>query len=860
MQRFVTRRGSWLACVGLLVATSAAEVQGQDLRGPFQHAPRSVRSRTVDLDHLRLELDFDFVEERLQGLATNRFTPFEPLDQVEFDIKNLTIDRIELVPSGASADLSDRRTLQFEVHDERLVVKLDRVYQPSEQVSVAIAYRVTRPERGMQFVTPDKHEPQQPRMVWTLNEPEDARYWLPTFDSPNERLTSELIATVPEDFFVLSNGVLRERGEPRDGRRRWHWVQQRSHVPYLISIVAGQFEALDQTWRGIPVVSYVPTGRLADAPRSFAQTPEMMELFSEKIGYPYPWPKYTQICCDEFNGGMEHTSCTTLALDTLHDERAELDVSSEELVAHELAHQWWGDLLTCKDWAELWLNESFATYFATLWQEHDEGWDAASWSRREEADVYFREDADRYRRPIVTYRYDAPIVMFDAHSYPKGGRVLHMLRFELGDDAFWKALRHYAHTHEYQVVETADLRTAIEQATGRGLNWFLDQWVDHGGHPELTVGWDWDEATRQVRLHVRQTQKVDALTPLFRATVEVELATGSETLIRRIEIDQAEETFHFELPTRPRRVVFDPRDWLLKKLTVEQSLDAWLDQLAADPHVIPRADAAKALAQFSGNDTVREALVKAATSDAFWGVRYEAIAALAKIGGDAVRAPLIQVARGDARSAVRREALKSLAEFPHEETSAALRAAIAEDPSYFAVAAALRSLAKVDKEKAKDDLLAALERPSYQEVILQAAAEGLVEQDARGTAARMMALLKPPSSPHRRMVLMPLLARLDPGNPEVTAAIAEQLNDGRRTVRTAAIRALGMTGDKQAIDLLLARKQKEAWLAPRRAIDDAVAQLRNPGLPRVIEQVEALRAGNAELRARLEKLEAAGAK
>jgi aminopeptidase N len=326
-------------------------------------------------------------------------------------------------------------------------------------------------------------------MVWTQNEPEYAQYWFPCIDSPTDRLISETLVTVPDGFVVLSNGALQGKQKNADGTLTWHWAQKRSHVAYLISVVAGDFEALEQKWGDIPIVSYVPRGRLADAPRSFEKTPEMMRLFSEKIGYRYPWEKYAQICVDEYMwGGMEHTSATTLNLGTLHDERAHLDVSSDNLVSHELAHQWWGDLLTCKDWGELWLNESFATYFATLWTEHDLGNDEAAWERHEEAESYLDEDK-RYRRPIVSYRYDNPNAMFDNHSYPKGGRVLHMLRFELGDERFWRSLNRYCTVNQYRTVETADLRTAVEESTGQGMTWFFDQWLYHGGHPEFEVAW-----------------------------------------------------------------------------------------------------------------------------------------------------------------------------------------------------------------------------------------------------------------------------------------------------------------------------------------------------------------------------------
>jgi len=569
----------WLITILCLVVRANSEEQ----RGPFTAAPHSVRDRAYDLRHVRIELDIDWDHEVVQAKTTMRLTPFGKLEELRFDAVELNIDNVSLVSTRSMDEETDASTainhpLEFESLPKSLVVRLDQPYDKTTELTIEIDYRIEKPKRGFYFINPDENEPRQARMAWTQSEPSDARYWFPTFDSPNERCTSEIIATVPASYFVLSNGVLRSSETAEGDRKRWHWVQEKSHSPYLISVVAGEFEPLEQTYKSIPIISYVPKGRMEEAERSFGQTAEMMELFSEKIGYPYPWPKYAQICVDEYiAGGMEHTSATTLTTRTLHDARAELDVSSEGLVSHELAHQWWGDLLTCKDWSELWLNESFATYFASLWKEHDEGWDEATWTRYREAESYFDEDTKRYRRAIVNYRFKNPDDMFDRHSYPKGSRVLHMLRNELGDEAFWAALRHYALRHEYGVVETADLRDAIEEATGRGLNWFFDQWIHHGGHPEFEVHDRWDSDEQLLRLTVRQTQKVTDLTPLFRVPVAIELVTPEETVTRKITIAKADETFSFTLPQRPRRVVFDPQDWILKKLSFTKSKQEWID-------------------------------------------------------------------------------------------------------------------------------------------------------------------------------------------------------------------------------------------------------------------------------------------
>jgi aminopeptidase N len=555
----------FLPVLALLYLSLAA---AEERRGPYNHPPRSVRSRDVDQQHLRLELSIDLDKEAFRGRAIHTMSPLKPVRVIKLDAADMKIDKVTL---GDGANAATPRELKFETRANELEIALDREYAASETLTLTIDYRVDHPTSGGHFVVPDESEPNRSRTFWTQGEPEEARFWVPCIDSPSSRLTSEVLVTVPKQCFVLSNGVLRDTKENADGTHTFHWVQEQSLATYLLSVVAGEFESYEQQWDGIPITAYVPKGRLPDAERSFKKTASMVEYFSRQIGVRYPWPKYAQICVDDFGGGMENASATTLEVTTLHDERAHLDVSSDNLVAHELAHQWWGDLLTSKDWAEIWLNESFATYFATLWTEHDLGADEATWARRNEAEVYLTIDKGLYRRPIVSYTYEQPWGMFDSNSYQKGGRVLHMLRFVLGDELFWKSLRRYAEKHRLGTVEAADLRIAIEEATGQGLNWFFDEWLSHGGHPEFAVSWRWDEAAKTVLLTVKQTQKVDDVTPLFETPVEIELATRDVTVIRRVNVSHAEETFHFITDSRPTRVCFDPRDWILKRLSFDKS-------------------------------------------------------------------------------------------------------------------------------------------------------------------------------------------------------------------------------------------------------------------------------------------------
>ena len=852
---FVMRRFVWLCvlAVGLLPLLEAI-VFAQARTGPFTQAPRSLRSRVVDQKHIRLEFRFDFEQQRIAARAIHSLDLLKDASSIELDAASMKIERVELRNEKDGSPT----TLKHASRGQTLTIDLDHAYKADESLQLAIDYSVEKPRRGFHFVAPDADEKSSLQMVWTQSEPEYARYWVPCIDAPGDRITSEIIATVPKKFVVLSNGSLESKKDNDDGTTTWHWSQVRSHVPYLLSVVAGDFEIFEQSWDGIPVLSYVPRGRLADAPRSFEKTPAMLRFFSEKIGYRYPWPKYAQICVDEYGwGGMEHTSATTLNLNTLHDERAHHDISSVNLVAHELAHQWWGDLLTCKDWGELWLNESFATYFATLWTEHDEGADEAAWQRYQEAESYLKEDA-RYRRSIVSYRYNSPENMFDGHSYPKGGRVLHMLRYELGEEAFWKAMRRYCEINQFRTVETADLRIAIEESTGQGMNWFFDQWLYHGGHPEFHVEWSYDAAAKSVRLSVKQAQKIDDVTPLFRTSADVAIVLPGETLTRRVTLSKADETFHFDVAERPSRVCFDPQDWVLKKLIFPKSKEELLDQLANDAHVMARVQAVHGLADRKTDQDVIAALIAAVKGDKFWGVRQEAAKLLAKCSGDAARQSLIAAAKDDAKSFVRREALAGLANFPHDESRLALRDAIDRDASYYAVAEGLKALAKIDKANARDVLLKAVEMPSHGEVIVRAAGDALVDLKDKAAAEKIAELLKGDITRERRVALVAALARLKEGDSEVRELLFAQLDSKRIDVRRAAIEAIVALGDSSAIERLQAQRDKEEVPRTIRSIEEGIVKLREkqPAAEQMRKELDMLRKRNEQLEERLKKLEA----
>jgi aminopeptidase N len=360
------------------------------------------RDRAVDVQHVKLELSVNHEKRILNGSVQVEFVPLASnVTRLEFDAVDLDIMSVKL--SGQPVD--------FENTGQKVIVRLNKALKSSESASVTIEYS-GRPRRGLYFVGPDKAYPNRPYQAWTQGEDSDSRYWFPCYDYPNDRATSEMIIAVPQKYTAISNGILLETKEEKaKGTRTFHWKQDIPHSSYLTSLVVGEYSIIREKVEDVELSYYVPKGREEDAKRSFAKTPEMIRYFGEYFGVKYPYPKYAQVVVSDFIfGGMENISATTLTENTLHDKRAHLDFTSDDLVSHELAHQWWGDLITCRDWSHAWLNEGFATYCETLFKEHDLGKDETVAYQMQDLEQYLEEDRDRYRpaqllaRSILTHQ------------------------------------------------------------------------------------------------------------------------------------------------------------------------------------------------------------------------------------------------------------------------------------------------------------------------------------------------------------------------------------------------------------------------------------------------------------------------
>ena len=622
----------------------------------------------------------------------------------------------------------------------------------------------------------------------------------------SKKASSEVFCTVPAGVTVLSNGDLADKSDLPDGRTRWHYVLDLPHSPYLVTLVCGPFTELKDRApeTGVDVYYYAPKGREEDARRSLGRTPEMIDFFSRRIGVPYPHRRYSQVFVHDFIfGGMENTTATTLTSEAMLDQRAALDHDVEGLVSHELAHQWWGDLLTCREWPEAWLNEGFATYFEYVWREHTRGRDEADVDLLGDLDAYLGE-AGTYQRPLFCRQYEAPIDLFDRHLYEKGGRVLHMLRHELGEDNFWRALRLYGERHARGSVETRDLARAVEEATSRNLDWFFDQWVGSPGHPELEGAWEWDTDKKTGTLRLEQKQSGERPHRFTtRVLFEVEGVQREET----VDVDQRSHAFEFHLAARPAQVIFDPGDVVLKSIKLKKPRALWERQLQAARLGVDRVLAARALAEVPEPAAVA-ALTAALQGDSFWAVRAAAAAALGKTRRQDALDALLK-AREQENPRVRRAVAAALGDFVVTHAPGNQRAAellegwvVAGDASCFVEAAAALALGRTRSPRAVAVLPGALSRHSFQDIVRARAIEGLGATGDEAALPLVEAAFAPGASIYVRRAVVGALASLAEGTLHVRRArerLEGWLCDPDFRVRMDAALSLAALADARAV-------------------------------------------------------------
>ena len=542
-----------------------------------RHPYRASAERKNDLLHTKLNVSFDLENQFLYGEAWLTLKPFfYATNQVELDAKGMEIEKVSLL---------DGNDLNYEYNKEKLLITLDKEYTRQENYSVYIKY-ISKPnelaktpglsaikdDKGLYFINPLGEEKDKPTQIWTQGEPESNSVWFPTIDKPNERCTQEISMTVENRFLAMSNGYLVSDIDNGNGTHTVTWKQDKPHAPYLFMMTIGDFAQIKDEWKGMSVDYFVEYEYENVAQEIFGNTPEMLTFFSEVLGVEYQWDKYWQVCVRDYvSGAMENTSAVIFGEFVQLDERELLDDSfTEDIVAHELFHHWFGDLVTCESWANLPLNESFATYGEVLWREYKYGEDEKYRKVYDDMQAYFAEASRGKQVDMIRYHHDTAEDMFDSHSYAKGGTILNMLRDVVGDDAFFTSLKTYLEDNKFQSVEIHNLRLAFEKVTGQDLNWFFNQWFLSAGHPEITIDYVYTDSSVVVKM--KQTASAEG-NLVYRLPMQVDIYDANNLKTESIVFDKKEQEFEFLTATKPLWVNVDAKKSLLAIIQNNQTQD-----------------------------------------------------------------------------------------------------------------------------------------------------------------------------------------------------------------------------------------------------------------------------------------------
>jgi len=582
----------------------------------------SERERTFDALHYRIQLRLDL--DKKTYIGENRIS-FIPLTD-RFSICWLDASEMEVtgVVNGGG------ESLKYKHDGDRLRIKLNRSYSRADTVTLTVQYNGQDPSDGLFF---DDASENHPKMVSSNSWPDHARYWFPCYDAPNDKVTHEVIATVKKPLKVLSNGrLISVRHNEESGEVTYHWYQEKPHSTYLSMLAIGPFSVIEDSLDNLTINHWVYPGDEENAQRIFACTPGAIAYFNNLFGVSYPWAKYDHVIGPRQGGGAEATSATILGLGVIHDPAPDLDANWERIIAHEAAHQWWGDLVTLRTWSETWLNEGFATYFDHMYVAATRGEDEGAVDLLVKKMAYLNEAGNRYIRPIVFDRYNRIEDNFDNHTYQKAAANIHLLRHLLGDDDFYRILKSFLQEYAFKSVDTENFIATIQSAADKDMRWFFDQCFYRPGHPVFEIESTWDSTVQVLTMSIRQVQDTTTGTPVFKLPVTIGIIKASgEKVSEKVWIEEQEELFQWQLDGRPKMVRFDEGNILLKEWTFEKEPEELLFQLQNDD-VIGRMWAAGELNSYMAISYVEEALIHAARNDPFWSVREAAIESLSNAG------------------------------------------------------------------------------------------------------------------------------------------------------------------------------------------------------------------------------------
>ena len=679
----------------------------------YQRPVQLERSRDFDAIHYKITLNVDMDKKMLAGENQIILTPLnDNFDKIVLDGEYLVVSSVNNI---------NGKDLPFEQKDNQVYIQLSKSYNNMDTIKLCVKYTLNKPVLGLRFID---ETATNPKMVSSDCWPDKARQWIPCYDYPNDKVTTEMIVTVDRKYKVLSNGRLisvQENGP--QGKVTYHWNQDLPHSTYLINLSIADYAVIQDSLGSLPVNYWVYKGLEANAKTTFRKTPYMISFYNKIYNYNYPWAKYDQVITSYMGGGAEATSATILGEGIVMDTVAEKDYSREGVIAHEIAHQWWGDLITLRSWEHSWLNESFGTYSDYLYTRYDKGEDAGAYDLLGKKNQYLNEAHNRYMRPIVFNRYNEPGDNFDSHTYPKGACVLHLLRYILGDDTFFRTLSTFLHENEFKSVDTHDFMKTVKEISGKNMDLFFEQYIFSPGHPVFDVSKSWDETTKRLRITILQNQDSVPGVPIYTIPVNFGFTFGDKKIVKEVWLKNKVENFEFEFDSEPLIVRFDEGNWLLKEVTFKKSLQELLYQ-AENDDMIGRLTAVNEIRSFSSDKSARAVWTKLATQDTFWAVRQAALENIGKYP-DEKAIDLFKACLTDKNSKVRVSAMRLLGDLKDPKLIKLFEKTFRLENSYAVQAESLRSIGKCGGKQQLTFLKEAEARKSYRNFVSKAATDAI---------------------------------------------------------------------------------------------------------------------------------------
>ena len=694
----------FLLVIGLMIAIGSLKAQEENKVADttWKKNYRGSYTKINDLVHTKLDVKFDYAKAWMYGKAWITLKPhFYATDSLTLDAKGMEIKEVAIVKGAAQSKLN------YTYDGMQLFITLDKTYKGGENYTIYIAY-TSKPNdlkvagsaaitdaKGLYFINPTEEDKEKPVQIWTQGETEANSVWMPTIDKPNQKSTEEIYMTVPAKYVTLSNGLLISQKKNTDGTRTDYWKMDLPHAPYLFFMGVGDFAIVKDKYKAIEVNYYVEKNQAAYAKGVFGNTPEMIGFFSTKLGVEYPWAKYAQIVGRDYvSGAMENTTATLHQESAYQNARQLTDGNSwEGTIAHELFHQWFGDLVTAESWSNLTVNESFANYSEYLWSEYKYGKDAADAHNFEDMQGYIQSGSDK--KDLVRFRYADKEDMFDAVSYNKGGRILNMLRNYVGDDAFFKSLNNYLTTNKFKAGEAGQLRLAFEEVTGRDMNWFWNQWYYGSGHPKVSISYNYDEAAKKAYVYIKQTQTGDKI---FRLPMAIDVYTGNDKKRYQVWMENKADTFEFSVATKPDLINVDADKVLLWEKTDNKTSENFVFQYQHAPNYLDRKEAL----DFFGKKNMKE--ISLGLKDKYAGLRRQALGVLgkSKLATDAaIIAAVENIANTEKDKKTKAAAISFLAATKDVKYQP-LFAKFVNDSSYSVSGAALEGLSELEPAKSYD--------------------------------------------------------------------------------------------------------------------------------------------------------------